>query len=348
VALSLIGAANLRQGKFSEAEGHFRRMLTIYERRLGPQHEDTAAALNSLALVLEKLGDYPGAETLLKRAAGILERKFGQDHPSTATVTSNLARVLDSQGKFAATQKPAPGAPGRGDDAAQIAVRAEDAIRRGQYSEAETLHHQVLAIHEKTLGAEHPTTATSMSNLARVLDIQGKHGEAEKLYRRSLSVREKVLGTSHPDVATNLNNLAKVLQELGKDEQVTLAEQRARARAGAMVGALTEVEGMYRRALAIQDQTLGRDHPDTANTLNNLGAMLSVRGDFAQAEEMSRAALRGGIHEEDGGNSGRRGARAFGESFRGGRRGADQSHDRRRLLHQRRLRFQGEGLHEGA
>ena len=53
-ALSLLGAAHLRQGKFNEAEGDFRRMLTIYERRLGPGHEDTAAALNSLALALEQ------------------------------------------------------------------------------------------------------------------------------------------------------------------------------------------------------------------------------------------------------------------------------------------------------
>jgi CHAT domain-containing protein/Tfp pilus assembly protein PilF len=289
VALNLLGASNLRQGKFNEAEGHFRRMLTIYERRLGAEHEYTAAALNSLALVLERLGDFPGAETLLRRAHGILEKKLGKDHPNTASVTSNLARVLDSQGKFAATQtvKPAAG----GSEAAQIATRAQEAERRGQYGEAETLHHQVLAIHEKSLGSEHPTTATSLSNLGRVLDIQGKYEDAEKIYRRALGVREKVLGGEHPDVATSLNNLAKVLQELGKDQQITVSEARARARAGAAIGALTEVETMYRRALAIQEAKLGKDHPDTAKTLSNLGAMMTLRGDFAQAEQMQRAAL---------------------------------------------------------
>ena len=288
VALNLLGAANLRQGKFNEAEGHFRRMLTIYERRLGPNHEDTAAALNSLALVLEKLGDYPGAETLLKRAVGILEAKFGREHPSTATALSNLARVLDSQGKFAVTRA-AP--PHPGEDAARLAVRAEEALRRGQFGEAETLHHQVLAIHERTLGPEHPTTATSMSNLGRVFDLQGKYADAENIYRRTLAVREKVLGGDHPDVATVLNNLAKVLQEQGRDQQLTASEARARARGGAILGAFTEVETMYRRALAIQDRSLGREHPSTALTLNNYGSMLALRGDFVQAEQMQRAAL---------------------------------------------------------
>jgi CHAT domain-containing protein/Tfp pilus assembly protein PilF len=290
-ALNLLGAANLRQGKFNEAEGNFRRMLTIFERRLGPEHEYTAAALNSLALALERLGDYPGAETLLRRALAILEKKLGRNHPDTAITLSNLGRVLDSQGKFAAAAVPGNASgPERG-GAAPVAARAEEAVRRGQYGEAETLQHQVLAIHEKTLGPDNATTANSMSNLGFVLNLQGKYAQAEKVYRRSLAVREKVLGGEHPDVATNLNNLAKVLQELGKDQQITGSEARARARIGSTLGATTEIESMYRRALAIQDRSLGREHPSTALTLNNLGSMLALRGDFAQAEQMQRAAL---------------------------------------------------------
>ncbi len=290
-ALSLLGAAHLRMGKYPEAEGDFRRMLAIYERRLGPNHEDTAAALNSLALVLERQGDNAGAESLLRRAVAILEKKLGRDHPASATVLSNLARVLDTQGKFAGARGDAKAGDGKGGDAGQLAARADEAMRRGQFGEAETLHHQVVAVHERTLGAEHPTTATSLSNLGRVLDLQGKYEEAEKVYRRVLAMREKALGANHPDVANALNNLAKVLQDLGKDQQLSVSEARARARVGAGLGVATEIEAMYRRALAIQDKSLGRDHPSTALTLNNLGGVLALRGDFAQAEQMQRAAL---------------------------------------------------------
>jgi len=281
-ALGLLGGVHLKQGKFNEAEGEFRRMLTIYEKRLGPDHEYTAAALNSLALALEQLGDYPGAEALLRRAVAILDKKLGPNHPDTATTLSNLSRVLDSQGKFAGATEA---------KTAQLSARADAAASRGQYQEAETLHYQVLAIHEKTLGLDNATTATSMSNLGRVLDLQGKYAEAERMYRQSLAIRERVLGRDHPDVATNLNNLAKVIQDLGKDTRISVSEARARARAGAAVGGLTEAENMYRRALAIQDRALGRDHPATALTLSNLGGLLATRGDFAQAEQMQRAAL---------------------------------------------------------
>ena len=297
-SLNLLGAAVLRLGRLSEAEGHFRGMLAIYERRLGPEHVYTATALNSLALVLERRGDFAGAETLLKRAVAIFEKRHGRQHPDTATALSNLGRVLDQQGKFAdtgvAAARPAPGAkpaapPG---EAAQLVARAEQAMRRGQFAEAETLHHQVVAIHEKSLGAEHATTATSIANLGNVLYLQGKHAEAEKVYRRALAIREKVLGADHPDVATSLNNLANALQELGKDQQVGVSEARARARVGGGLGAASsEIEAMRRRALGIQERTLGRDNPVTATTINNLGVMLSLRGDYAQAEEMHRAAL---------------------------------------------------------
>ena len=313
-SLNLLGAAYLKQGKFNEAEGQFRRVLTIYEKQLGADHEYTAAALNNLALVLEKLGDYAGAEGLLRRSLGILEKKLGIQHADTATTMSNLGRVLDAQGKFSDTGSrqaaappaagqaptagqaaagPAPGANAAtaraGGEAAKLITQAEQALRRGQFQEAETLHHQVLGIHEQTLGREHPTTATSISNLGNVLYLQGKVAEAEKMHRRALAVREKVLGAEHPDVATSLNNLGNVLQDLGKDQRLSASEARARARSDFRV--YTEVETLYRRALAIQDRTLGRNHPATANTLNNLGILLAQRGDFAQAEEMHRNAL---------------------------------------------------------
>ncbi len=294
-AYNLSAAAYFRQGKFSEAEANFRRMLAAYEKHLGPSHEFTAAALNNLAQVLEKLGDYTGAETLLRRSLAIVEAKLGKQHPDTATTLSNLSRVLDSQGKFGDTGSQRAGtkpAAGGGDEATRLAARAEAAMRQGQFQEAETLHHQVLATHEKSLGMEHPTTATSVSNLGNVYYLQGRFLEAEKLYRRALQIREKVLGAEHADVATSLNNLANAMQELGRDQQLSASELRARQRAGAGVGgAVSEIEKMYRRALAIQERALGRENPATANTLNNVGVMLSLRGDFAQAEEMHRGAF---------------------------------------------------------
>ncbi len=283
-SLNVIADAQMRQGKYAEAQKNFSAALDIYEKRLGPEHVDTAAALNNLALVLEKLGDYPSAESLLRRSLRILEKALGKQHQDTATALSNLGRVLDLQGKYSETA-----GGGAGEDPKQLSARAQELIDRGQYKEAETLQYRVVAIHEKTLGKEHPITATSLSNLGNVVYLQGKLKEAEAVHRRVLAIREKVLGPEHPDTATSMNNLANVLQEQGKDEMLSPSEARAQARFNLQV--YTETENLFRKALAIQERTLGPDHPATANTLNNLSTYLDRRGRPEEAEPLQRRAL---------------------------------------------------------
>lgn len=283
-SLNVLADAQMRQGKYADAQKNFSAALNIYEQRLGLEHVSTAAALNNLALVLEKLGDYPDAESLLRRSLRILEKTLGKQHQDTATTLSNLGRVLDLQGKFSDTTGGAAG-----EDAKQLSVRAQELLERGRYQEAETLHYRVLAIHEKTLGQEHPTTATSLSNLGNVLHLQGKFKEAEAVHRRALAIREKVLGAEHPDTATSMNNLANVLQEQGKDELLSPSEARAQARFN--LQAYTETESLFRKALAIQERALGPSHPATANTLNNLSTYLDRRGRPQEAEPLQRRAL---------------------------------------------------------
>jgi tetratricopeptide (TPR) repeat protein len=287
---SLLASALFRQGCYTEAESQFRRALEIYERRSGPDSVNVASALNNLALVLERIGDFAGAEVLLRRSHRILEKALGPNHPDTATTLSNLGRVLDSQG-ILGTDVWSQRAGASGEDAQQLVAQAEALVARGQYREAETVHHRVLAIHERALGAEHPTTATSLSNLGNVLYLQGKFADAERVHRRALAIREKVLGPGHPDTATSLNNLANVRMEQGKDEQMSLAEQRSRASAGQVVRSGTEIENMYRRALSIQEASLGPNHPALATTLNNLGALLDQRGNYTESEPLQRRAL---------------------------------------------------------
>lgn len=287
---SLLASALFRQGRYAESESQFRRALEIYERRSGPDSVNVASALNNLALVLERIGNFSGAEVLLRRSHRILDKMLGSNHPDTATTLSNLGRVLDNQGKLGAdVQSQATDASG--ENAQQLAARAEALAAKGQYQEAETVHHRVLGIHERALGTEHPTTATSLSNLGNVLYLQGKFADAERVHRRALAIREKVLGPGHPDTATSLNNLANVLMEQGKDEQMSLAEQRSRALAGQVVRSGTEIENLYHRALSIQEASLGPNHPALATTLNNLSALLDQRGNYTESEPLQRRAL---------------------------------------------------------
>ena len=58
-----------------------------------------------------------------------------------------------------------------------------------------------------------------------------------------------------------------------------------------MVGSYAAARPYYERALAIRQQALGADHPATARSLNNLGALLDTMGDYAAARPYYERAL---------------------------------------------------------
>ncbi len=179
---------------------------------------------------------------------------------------------------------------------------------RAEYSRAEPLHRQALAIRERVLGPVHPATATSLNNLALLYQRQARYGEAEPLYQRALAIREKVLGPEDPDTAQVLNNLALLLKIQGRIQEAEPVYQRAlaifeRARGPEhpdvaislnnlaqllkIQGRKEEADPLYRRALVIDEKVLGPDHPDTAIDLNNLAGILTP----AEAEPLYRRAL---------------------------------------------------------
>ncbi len=56
-------------------------------------------------------------------------------------------------------------------------------------------------------------------------------------------------------------------------------------------GRYAEAEPLFKRALAIREQQLGIDHPDTAASLNNLALLYRAQGKYAEAEPLFKRAL---------------------------------------------------------
>jgi hypothetical protein len=115
---------------------------------------------------------------------------------------------------------------------------------------------------------DHPDLVTSMSHLARVLELVGDVVESTRLHRESVTMLQRLLGTDtdHPAVATLLSNLARVLQAQGE---------------------LTESARLYRQALAMERRMHGADadHPSVATSLNSLAVVVAQGqwpGDLAE------------------------------------------------------------------
>jgi tetratricopeptide (TPR) repeat protein len=143
-------------------------------------------------------------------------------------------------------------------------------LGRGAYSQAEPLLRDALAMGEKALGPEHPFTATSLNNLAFLLQNQGDFAGARPLHERALAIYEKALGPEHPDTAMSLGNLGGLLCEEGD-----------------IVGARPLLE----RALAIREKALGPEHPNTNRARYNLSRLLFLKGRPTEALTLCETAL---------------------------------------------------------
>ena len=58
-----------------------------------------------------------------------------------------------------------------------------------------------------------------------------------------------------------------------------------------MLGRYDEAEPLHKRALAIREKVFGPNHPEVAQTLNNLGVLYANEGRYAEAEPLYKRAL---------------------------------------------------------
>jgi tetratricopeptide (TPR) repeat protein len=142
---------------------------------------------------------------------------------------------------------------------------------------AEAMFRELLPLHEKALGGEHPDTLATRNNLARAINAQGRSAEAEAMYRELLPLLEKVLGGAHHNTLRARGNLAWTINAQGRS---------------------AEAEAMWRELLPLLEKVLGGEHPDTLTTRNNLAWAIKAQDLSAQAEKMLPAELRPAVAKD--------------------------------------------------
>ncbi|KAK1839854.1 Kinesin light chain 5, partial [Colletotrichum chrysophilum] len=124
-------------------------------------------------------------------------------------------------------------------------------VMLGNYSKAEVIVQQAVSTRTEILGQEHPSTLTSMANLASTYSSQGRWKKAEELEVQVMETRKRVLGEEHPNTLTSMANLASTFWNQGRWK---------------------EAEELEVRVMETRKRVLGEEHPDTLTSMANLAS----------------------------------------------------------------------------
>jgi len=278
---STLGLAdpNIRGGE----ELSVRMMLDDAARRMEVELSDDPAVEASLRLTVgqgyRRLGMVAQAETQLRTALDLRQALEGDKRREVAEAQYDLAELLRIQGNF---------------------------------TQAEQLLEQVLALPNTVLPGEDDIRIQSINTLGHVRYKQGRLDEAERLFGEAVRLRREVAGESDNRTLLYMNNLGTTWKAQGKldeaeellrrtlalrhqlnpDKHTTVAQVLQNlASVLKDKNLLDEAESLHREALAMYRSLLPMTHPDVLTAMNNLGAVLLAKGDYAGAEPIALETL---------------------------------------------------------
>jgi CHAT domain-containing protein/Tfp pilus assembly protein PilF len=183
-------------------------------------------------------------------------------------------------------------------------------IAAGAYGKGMELFRLSLTTRRQQLPKDHRDLAQSYDNLASAYRAMALYGHAEEFAKFALQIR-KGLGPDHPEVADSLYNLGTIAKAAGdyataenyfddalairkKRQPGSLEEAQSENALGdlfATTGAFDKAEPRLQRALDLRRKKLSADHPQIADSLENLARLYQAKGDAAAAEKAFREAL---------------------------------------------------------
>ncbi len=232
--------------RYPEAEGLYKRSLSIRQAVLGPEHPDTQKSLSRLAEIYHAEGKDVLPPPQTQQQAPPMQRPMP---PPPRPVPPQQPREPSvSQQEFQ-----------HGIELNQQSVQLGS---QGRFAEALPLGVQALAIFEKAFGPENPNIAIGSGNLAQLYVQSGQFDKAEPLYKRAVAILEK-----HADKEQDLGLMLAGLADL-------YARQKRWA----------DAEPYYRRALPLLDKHFGPDHANSVAIVNTFSDILRQQGKDPEKE----------------------------------------------------------------
>ena len=299
----------------------FAQALALRQEVLGPDHPDTVATMNNLALAYQAASQPEKAVPLFQRTLDRQTKDLGPDHPDTLATMNNLALAYQGAGQldkalplFQRTlalrqDKLGPDDPDTLTSMNNLALAYQAA---GQLDKAVPLFERTLARRKEVLDPDNLGILVTMQHLARAYQDAGQPDKAVKMFELTLAGRQEKLGPDHPGTLVTMNSLAGAYWATGQREKAirlfedTLAKRRAKlgpdhpgtlntmthlARAYRAADQHDKAVSLFEDVLAKRQAKLGPEHADTLLSMIQLANACQQTGDLARAEKLLRSCL---------------------------------------------------------
>jgi len=293
-----------------DKEVTFHRLVQAYARyRGGPQARE--AALDSLAIAVNSADDMHDLLKLapirphLHAAVGVIEAGDPDTH---IYIAKCLMMHLLYAAEFELSKKVAEQMLRKlNDEHAADFLHFIGVNLSGQekHKEAREYHLKELDIKERLYGTLHEEVAETLAAIGDTFEGQERFDQAREFFLKALRIQVHKLGPKAPDVASTLRSIGLTLQSEGdrvaakkffcdalsvqqqrNPETRTADDEKEIAQTLGLLGRREDAQGCLRRALDIQEKTLGPLHPDLAETRRDLGDELVMDKRYPEALDL--------------------------------------------------------------
>lgn len=266
VSLMLFGASLKNVGQVTEALRLYHAATAILTELYSKRNDKVLQAMTEVAMLYKQQRNFDAAKSHLQEVLTLSQVVYGEEHECTALVLSELGRVCKLDGDYENAKKLLERALGMrmrlsGDRHPTVAHSLSDLgdlmLAMQQSSDALALYEQALNIRLQSYkGESHADVAASYRSIGNAYKEQGAWVKAKEYLEKAAHIYRTVMGDDEPLLAATLNELATVL---------IFVRQR---------GDLDAAIPIFEMALTIRLNKIGRVHPDTAQTMHDLGVVL--------------------------------------------------------------------------
>jgi tetratricopeptide (TPR) repeat protein len=183
--------------------------------------------------------------------------------------------------------------------------------KAGKHAQAVSAAENAFEMSKSEFGLNHSYTATIMNDLAIFHKALENYSKSRNFFRQALTIQASNFGSGHPIVANTLIGLGQTdlfLKDYAASEKnyqralkINRRTRQGRSELVVNLGKLAQLyaqtkrdgkaEGLYKEAIGIAENNLGRDHLLTGNFLNILAVFYHQRKNYQAAEPLYQRSL---------------------------------------------------------